>query len=77
MALSEVKLQELVQKAIRNDINQGDMEVLHKELLKRYESEGLNSQQERIILAACISYNELYARFCYIKNRTEEWRAIN
>ena len=78
MTPSEVGMQVLIQKAIKNDIGRKDMEILHKKLLKRYNTKkrkkGLDSQQERIILAACISYDDLPSRLWYINERMEEWR---
>lgn len=73
MALNNVELQKLVQKAVKNDIDQKDMDRLETELKKRYNKRKLKSQLERIILAACVSYpDDLPSSFFYINQRMQE-----
>ena len=75
MAMSDIEVKRLVWGATnKNMITRDAMERLGKELYRRFRKGGLDSQPERIVLAAYISHTEHIDRMRYINERMAEWR---
>lgn len=74
MTLNEVEIQKLIRTATANVISEKDLNRLAKKLSRKFEKNGLKSPIERIILIACILYDDLPSRFFYINERVEELR---
>lgn len=74
MTQNEIEIQKLIRAAKANVINEEDLNRLAKKLIRRFEKNGLKSPIERIILIACISYDDLPSRFFYINEEIEKLR---